>query len=35
MLYRFSKLRRNKGLPEGTFRFAPPEGTTVVGSHDP
>lgn len=33
MLYRFSRLRRNKGLPEGLFRFDPPDGTTVVGSH--
>jgi len=33
MLYRFSDLRRNKGLPDGLFRFDPPEGTVVVGQH--
>ncbi|HXV78116.1 MAG TPA: outer membrane lipoprotein carrier protein LolA [Candidatus Polarisedimenticolaceae bacterium] len=33
MLYRFSKLKRNRGLPDGLFRLAPPDGTSVVGSH--
>jgi outer membrane lipoprotein carrier protein len=33
MLYQFSKLRRNKGVPDGIFRFEAPEGTTVLGSH--
>jgi outer membrane lipoprotein carrier protein len=33
MLYRFSRFRRNKGLPEALFRFDPPDGTTIVGSH--
>ena len=33
MLYRFSKLRRNKGVPDGMFRFEAPGGTTVLGSH--
>jgi outer membrane lipoprotein carrier protein len=33
MLYEFSKLRRNKGVPEGMFRFEAPEGTTILGSH--
>jgi len=30
MLYRFSRLRRNGGLPEGAFRFEPPPGTEVL-----
>ena len=30
MLYRFSGLRRNRGLPEGIFRFVPPPGTEVL-----
>ena len=30
MLYRFSGLRRNRGLPEGVFRFEPPPGTDVL-----
>lgn len=33
MLYRFSNLRRNRGLPDALFRFDPPEGTAVVGQH--
>jgi outer membrane lipoprotein carrier protein len=33
MLYRFSKLRRNKGLEKGLFDFEAPEGTAVVGAH--
>lgn len=33
MLYRFSKLRRNKGIPDEMFRFEAPEGTTILGSH--
>jgi outer membrane lipoprotein carrier protein len=33
MLYRFSKLRRNKGVPDGMFRFEAPDGTTILGSH--
>ena len=33
MLYRFSKLRRNKGVSDGMFRFEAPEGTTILGSH--
>ena len=33
MLYRFSKLRRNKGIPDGMFRFEAPDGTTILGSH--
>ena len=33
MLYQFSKLRRNKGVPDGIFRFEAPEGTTILGSH--
>lgn len=33
ILYQFSKLRRNKGIPEGIFRFEAPEGTTILGSH--
>jgi len=33
MLYRFGKFRRNRGLPDGMFRFEPPPGTTVVGEH--
>jgi outer membrane lipoprotein-sorting protein len=30
MLYRFSELRRNQGLPEGIFRFEAPPGTDVL-----
>jgi outer membrane lipoprotein carrier protein len=33
MLYRFSKLRRNKGVPDGLFHFDAPGGTTILGSH--
>jgi outer membrane lipoprotein carrier protein len=33
MTYRFSALRRNRGLAEGIFRFEPPPGTSVLGSH--
>jgi len=33
MLYRFSKLRRNKGLPAGVFEFVPPAGTEISGEH--
>jgi len=33
MLYRFSKLRRNRGLPEGVFEFVPPPGTEISGAH--
>ena len=33
LLYAFSDLRRNHGLPDGLFRFEPPEGTTVLGEH--
>ena len=31
MLYVFTDLKRNHGLPDGLFRFEPPEGTTVLG----
>lgn len=33
MQYRFSALRRNKGLARGTFLFEPPAGTSVLGAH--
>jgi outer membrane lipoprotein carrier protein len=33
MVYRFSGLRRNAGVPDGLFRFDPPDGTTILGSH--
>jgi outer membrane lipoprotein carrier protein len=33
MLYRFSEMRRNAGVPDGLFRFDPPTGTTILGSH--
>ncbi len=33
MFYRFSRFRRNRGLPEALFRFDPPKNTTVLGSH--
>jgi outer membrane lipoprotein carrier protein len=33
MLYEFSKLKRNKGVPDGLFEFEAPEGTTVLGDH--
>lgn len=33
VFYRFFDLRRNRGLPDGLFRFVPPEGTTVLGEH--
>jgi outer membrane lipoprotein carrier protein len=33
MLYAFSDLRRNHGLPDGMFRFEPPPGTSVLGEH--
>jgi outer membrane lipoprotein carrier protein len=33
VFYRFSELRRNRGLPEGLFEFVPPEGTSVMGHH--
>ncbi len=35
MRYRFRRLRRNQGLAEELFRFDPPPGTDIVGSHDP
>jgi len=31
--YRFSGLRRNRGIPEQRFRFAPPAGAEVLGEH--
>jgi len=33
MLYRFSKLRRNEGVPDELFHFEAPGGTTILGSH--
>lgn len=33
MVYRFTDLRRNRGLPQGIFLFEPPPGTSVLGSH--
>jgi outer membrane lipoprotein carrier protein len=33
MEYRFSALRRNKGLARATFLFEPPAGTSVLGAH--
>jgi outer membrane lipoprotein carrier protein len=33
MLYRFTDLRRNRGLPQAIFRFEPPPGTSILGSH--
>lgn len=33
VFYRFFDLRRNRGLPEGLFGFAAPEGTSVMGEH--
>jgi outer membrane lipoprotein carrier protein len=33
MLYRFSEMRRNTGVPDDLFRFEPPAGTTILGSH--
>jgi outer membrane lipoprotein carrier protein len=33
MLYRFTELQRNRGLPQGIFLFEPPPGTSVLGSH--
>lgn len=33
MLYRFSKMRRNTGVPDGLFAFEPPAGTSIVGAH--
>jgi outer membrane lipoprotein carrier protein len=33
MSYRFSALRRNRGLDDGLFRFDPPPGTSVLGGH--
>jgi len=33
VFYRFFDLRRNRGLPEGLFRFVAPEGTLVMGEH--
>ncbi len=32
MLYRFTELRRNEGLPDGTFEFTPPPVTEIVES---
>ena len=31
--YRFSGLRRNRGIPEQRFRFDPPAGAEVLGEH--
>jgi outer membrane lipoprotein carrier protein len=33
MVYRFSDLRRNRGLPQGIFLFEPPPGTSILGGH--
>jgi len=33
MEYRFSALRRNRGLARKTFLFEPPAGTSVLGTH--
>ena len=33
MLYAFSDLRRNRGLPDRLFLFEPPPGTAVLGEH--
>ena len=33
VFYRFFDLRRNRGLPQGLFRFVPPEDTAVLGEH--
>ncbi len=33
MIYRFTDLRRNRGLPKGIFLFEPPPGTSILGSH--
>lgn len=30
VVYRFTDLRRNRGIPLDAFRFAPPEGTEVI-----
>lgn len=30
MLYRFARLRRNRGLPAGIFQFEPPPGTSIL-----
>jgi outer membrane lipoprotein-sorting protein len=35
MDYRFTARKRNAGVPPGAFRFEPPPGTEVSGSHDP
>ena len=31
VLYRFSDLKRNEGVPDQVFRFEPPEGTEILG----
>ncbi len=31
VLYRFSDLKRNEGIPETVFDFEPPEGTEILG----
>jgi len=33
VFYRFLDLRRNRGVPEELFRFAPPQGTLLMGTH--
>lgn len=35
VVYRFGRLRRNKGLDPDLFRFEPPPGTDVLGGHEP
>ena len=34
MRYSFRRLTRNAGLPDALFRFDPPRGTEIAGSHD-